>query len=389
MHVDCIFSFPSTIHFLAIILLLLSRLRTCSEAIPIENALSISLKNSARNFQSQKSQSASKSALGSQNSAALSLSVSSISKSRIKGVTVQLDSRPTALHIFSTNHRSPLASQTLAVSGNKNVSVINPSATQQQERTIRMANSTISQASPSPKPTATLSNQKRPTTSPSKDSGYTRKKQGLKLKESRDTPISMAAVAKPSQSSAPSSQGGNSGSSCFPADATVSLKGKTVVKMEELVVGDEVLVGNDEYSRVIDFSHADRLIFVHFHRFTTTDGKSLVVTPCHFIYTQRGLVTAAEVSTNDYLIFHDGKKMPIFTKDHIFSRGLFNPHTSHGDIAVNGFKVSTYTTAVKPMFAHALLAPIRLLDAVGIRPSWVDLLVRQAAIRRLFNILSA
>jgi hypothetical protein len=39
--------------------------------------------------------------------------------------------------------------------------------------------------------------------------------------------------------------------------------------------------------------------------------------------------------------------------------GLYNPQTLHGDIVVDGVRASTYTEAVDPVFAHAVLAPVR------------------------------
>ena len=43
--------------------------------------------------------------------------------------------------------------------------------------------------------------------------------------------------------------------------------------------------------------------------------------------------------------------------------GLFNPQTKHGDIVVDGVRVSTYTHAVHRNMAHAMLAPFRLARA--------------------------
>ena len=61
--------------------------------------------------------------------------------------------------------------------------------------------------------------------------------------------------------------------------------------------------------------------------------------------------------------------------------GLFNPHTMHGDIVVDGIVTSVYTTAVAPALvcrqgqqrqhghrlkqAHAALWPVRMLYSLG------------------------
>lgn len=43
----------------------------------------------------------------------------------------------------------------------------------------------------------------------------------------------------------------------------------------------------------------------------------------------------------------------------VTEQGLYNPQTLAGEIVVDGFQASTYTTHVEPVFAEALLAPIR------------------------------
>jgi hypothetical protein len=44
-----------------------------------------------------------------------------------------------------------------------------------------------------------------------------------------------------------------------------------------------------------------------------------------------------------------------------WAEGLYNPHTMHGDIVVDGVHTSTYTDSVAPALAHALLWPVRML----------------------------
>ena len=46
--------------------------------------------------------------------------------------------------------------------------------------------------------------------------------------------------------------------------------------------------------------------------------------------------------------------------------GLYNPHTMDGDIVVDGTVTSTYTAAVAPSLAHAVLWPVRMLYALGV-----------------------
>jgi len=57
--------------------------------------------------------------------------------------------------------------------------------------------------------------------------------------------------------------------------------------------------------------------------------------------------------------------------------GLYAPHTGSGGIAIDGWAASTYTTAVAPRLAAALLAPVRAAAGVGLgRWVWGGVLPR-------------
>ena len=55
-----------------------------------------------------------------------------------------------------------------------------------------------------------------------------------------------------------------------------------------------------------------------------------------------------------------------FQVDSKFAQGLYNPHTMHGDIVVNGIRTSSYTAAINPILAHAALWPVRMLFSMGV-----------------------
>lgn len=61
-------------------------------------------------------------------------------------------------------------------------------------------------------------------------------------------------------------------------------------------------------------------------------------------------LTSRVVPLPTSLAFSSGKEL-----------GLYNPQTLDGRIVVNGIIASTYTTAVIPEAAHALLTPLRCL----------------------------
>ncbi|CAN8071877.1 unnamed protein product [Agarophyton chilense] len=194
-----------------------------------------------------------------------------------------------------------------------------------------------------------------------------------------------SSTPSPSTSEAPQ----NDGSSCFPAGALTVGGNGNLIRVEDLRVGNRVMVADGILSPVIDFSHAEKAIVFPFSQFITEGGKSLTVTSSHYIYTQRGLLPARDVSASDFLTLSNGTLALVTAKIQIFDRGLFNPHTSHGDIIIDGFKVSSYTSAIEPRIAHALMAPIRLLDMLGSRPSLLSFFVRNPLVMRYFNIRSS
>ena len=49
----------------------------------------------------------------------------------------------------------------------------------------------------------------------------------------------------------------------------------------------------------------------------------------------------------------------------VWADGLYNPHTMHGDIVVDGIQTSTYTSDIDPTLAHAALWPVRMLHSMG------------------------
>lgn len=156
------------------------------------------------------------------------------------------------------------------------------------------------------------------------------------------------------------------GRACFAASASVTLEDGSTRRMDSLEVGDSVLVSSNErggavYSRIFMFSHQDRYAISSFVSIVTSHGQTLLVSPGHFVYIDGRLSPAREVRRGDVLTFDEQRERLIWARSvsTVQARGLYNPQTVHGDIVVNGVQVSTYTTAVKPVAATALMAPIR------------------------------
>lgn len=162
------------------------------------------------------------------------------------------------------------------------------------------------------------------------------------------------------------------GAECFPGDSRVTLQDGTSIRMRDLKVGDSVLVSNEgntrRYSKVFMFTHrVDDGLSRDYVKIVTDAGSELVVTKGHYIYVNGHLAAASTVRVGDALQMigtsdTDGFKTVTVREVSCAQseEGLFNPQTLSGDIIVNNIKASTFTRAVQPNVAHALLAPFRL-----------------------------
>lgn len=146
---------------------------------------------------------------------------------------------------------------------------------------------------------------------------------------------------------------------CFPGSALVELKSGRAIRMDQLSVGDEVLVG-ELYSQVFGFTHKSPHTTHRFIRLTTKCGKSVTLTAGHYLYANDRLVAAKTVQQGDRIRLTNREAI-VDMVDTILETGLYNPQTLHGDLVVNGIITSCYTTAVSKWSAHALLTPLRAL----------------------------
>lgn len=154
-------------------------------------------------------------------------------------------------------------------------------------------------------------------------------------------------------------ESGSGAPSCFPASARVQLEDGTQKSMDDVHIGDRVMAGEGVFSKVFMFTHKLSHGLHRFLQISLESGDSITVTPGHYIYVNGRLTAAAAAVIGDTLEFADGSSSRIVVVTQIISRGLFNPQTIHGDLIVDGVRSSTYTSAVEPSAAHALLTPFR------------------------------
>lgn len=148
---------------------------------------------------------------------------------------------------------------------------------------------------------------------------------------------------------------------CFPGDVEVEIQGGGVKLMKDVVVGDKVRVGQQEFSDVFMFTHKIDNGQFEFVKIDTDFGKTLYLSKGHYLYVNGRLASAETVVIGDDLQLGNGMMTQVVALSCEHRQGLYNPQTMHGDIVVNGVLASTYTTAVEPSVAHKLLTPVRFI----------------------------
>lgn len=147
---------------------------------------------------------------------------------------------------------------------------------------------------------------------------------------------------------------------CFPASALVLLSSGVYFTMSRLRVGDDLFQVSTKPSPIFVFSHSDETVNASFVRLLTPNG-SLTVTKGHYVYTSVGLQVAGNVRQGDSLQTTTGSTNVVVDVKMVHRLGLFNPHTLSGEMVVDGFRVSSYTTFIKPIAATGLLVPLRAI----------------------------
>jgi hypothetical protein len=176
---------------------------------------------------------------------------------------------------------------------------------------------------------------------------------------------SISCIAPPPASGGGGGGSGSSSSSCFPATSFVELNDGSAVRMDALKVGHSVRVGPKEHSEVFMFSHQYTDAQATFVQLQTATS-AIQLTADHYLYVNGKAAQASTVKVGDFLETADGKPAAVSGVTTVRATGLYNPHTIQGDIIVNGFRTTTYTDAINPILAHAMLAPVRALYAMNV-----------------------
>jgi len=154
---------------------------------------------------------------------------------------------------------------------------------------------------------------------------------------------------------------------CFPSTARVELADGGKVSMEDLKVGDLVQVGSGRHSRIFAWGHRIPVGEFDFMEIITEgQERPIRITANHLLYSHGRLISAGSVRVGHSIERKDGTQVPVTRVGTVRAQGLYNPHTTHGDLVVDDIRTSSYTRAMPARAAHSLLAPFRMLYRSGL-----------------------
>jgi len=174
---------------------------------------------------------------------------------------------------------------------------------------------------------------------------------------------------------------------CFSGKSLVEVKGKGLVSLDELNVGDKVKVGTDSFDRVYSFGHKTQSgKFSYLQMRTTENSYPLEISKNHMIFVldiktgRKHAVPASYVKVGDWLYTDSIKPTQVENIITVFREGAYAPFTMSGTIVVNGVVSSSYVSlqntdtfiigSVKSplnmhFLSHFFTSPYRLLTMVG------------------------
>ncbi|CAN8072174.1 unnamed protein product [Agarophyton chilense] len=145
---------------------------------------------------------------------------------------------------------------------------------------------------------------------------------------------------------------------CFPGNSNVEVENIGTVRMNQLESGHKVAQMSGDSSEVFSFTHKLGSGVFRFKKLCSVE-KCVTASPGHYIFSKDKLVAAGSVRIGDYLQMGNGSLVRVSSVENVWRRGLYNPQTVSGELVVDGFRVSSYTMAVRPNVAQTLLAPLR------------------------------
>ena len=176
------------------------------------------------------------------------------------------------------------------------------------------------------------------------------------------------------QTVAPPLPAGGGGGFCFAGSNLVDVANRGPVRMQDLQLGDMVMVGQGIYEPIYSFGHLAPMTIATFLQIKTTTS-TLRLTHEHMVFTKAGdVVPVSRLQVGDYLLRGSSLDDRVESIRTVQERGLYAPFTPSGKLVVNGILVSSYVSMLEEKdlelgwislnqqwLNHAVLFPHRLI----------------------------
>lgn len=135
------------------------------------------------------------------------------------------------------------------------------------------------------------------------------------------------------------------GFGCFPSHASCEVKGKGMVLMRDLKIGDLVLAGSGDFEPVYSFGHRMQDAAHAYLRIKAARNKEVEVSLEHLLFVKdRGPIPASQVLVGDSLLDENGEALKVHSVTTSIGQGIFAPFTPSGRIVVDGVLVSSFVS---------------------------------------------
>jgi len=129
---------------------------------------------------------------------------------------------------------------------------------------------------------------------------------------------------------------------CFPGTAKCNVHGKGEIQINDLKLGDSVLVRGGAYEKIYSFGHYEAELQAEYLRLTTTTSY-LELTKDHMVFIEEGrCVPASSIKIGDKVEMSSGSYDVVNAIERVVRKGAFAPFTPSGTIIVNGVGASSF-----------------------------------------------
>jgi hypothetical protein len=135
---------------------------------------------------------------------------------------------------------------------------------------------------------------------------------------------------------------------CFPGQSKVSVKdSRGMVAMQDLKLGDHVLVEQNKYEPIYSFGHFDPHVSAQYLQLRTPSTE-LEISKDHMVFVDNtgaiGAIPASAVKVGDKVVMASGSVEAVVDIKSVVRKGAFAPFTPSGTVVVNGVKASSFVS---------------------------------------------